>query len=344
MASSRDIYGIIWGHGRILPEKLVVIPEGITLRPIAKYSKLMFSKGEVTQDSDDQRPHLIDNNPKVAEDDDVIIDINTVKTKEDREKIFNGANPTWGHVYSPGDIIFDQTVKFKGEMLNRQYHPVGIITDADFGPDLYLTSEESIESNDETIYKNEEIYQKTILLSDILKRIVDTGKQGNYMIGTCRSIKDKKSNVELSCFMVDEWSQYEEIILTSAGEKDAFMLTRQESTDKRFPKFKNKLDTWLQKYAIYFKKNISITNKNILRYIKDKFRSIVNFKEYLKGVYERIREIIGGAKQFDFVEYCKIMVSLAVIENILKSDPDSHVGGNYLRYMKAKINYARLKA
>ena len=116
----RPIYGAIIGHGVLIPDQYVVIPEGIYLQPFSSLGKTakVGEKGHVT--------------PEVLK---ILAD--PVK----RQTSWGNLNlklpeKERSHIYNPGDIIYDMIIHFKATWEEKcfgkivtQYIPSGIFTD-----------------------------------------------------------------------------------------------------------------------------------------------------------------------------------------------------------------------
>ena len=90
MKKSTSIYGYISAHARIIPNKIVVIPEGFELLPLAKKGDNLLNTGE------QYTPEVIEK----------------LKTIKGREQLFKTNNKDFGHIYNAGDAIFDMSFDF----------------------------------------------------------------------------------------------------------------------------------------------------------------------------------------------------------------------------------------
>ena len=216
-----DITGAIISHGFLIKDQLVVIPEGIYLRPLSNLGVDLSDKVGI--------------GPETRK---LLISAKNRKETWDSGTLEDFHKRSRSHFYNPGDIIHDMYLYFKStweyniegneidpseidpsEIENLpdgvpqknisyvSYYSTGIITDGIIMGDtktisLYdKTKEQKIEEvanifkesmacHDENIIKKEDIWNQIFTLGNILKMITNNRKQGCYYLLACRGCKD----------------------------------------------------------------------------------------------------------------------------------------------------------
>jgi len=188
---NRPIFGAIIGHGGLIPDRYVVIPEGIYLQPFSQLGDMALITPEVLKilANPDARRDNWDN-------------LNLRLPGNERS-----------HIYKPGDIIYDMNIYFKvtweGKRSGRnvtKYISAGIFTDQPTIDEPKISSdsdekikEDSTKGHDTNVIPTCDIWDKHMTLGAILKLLIKSRRHGRYYLVACRSPEDGHNIENVNC-------------------------------------------------------------------------------------------------------------------------------------------------
>ena len=173
-----EIFGAIIGHGGLIPDRYVVIPEGIYLQPFSSLGDMAFITPEVLK-----------------------ILANSKERRDNWDKLnLRLPGNERSHIYNPGDIIYDMNIYFKatweGKCFGRnmtQYISSGIFTDQPTIDEPKISSgsdekikEDSTKGHDTNVIPIGDIWGKRMTLGAILKLLIERYRHGRYYLAACR--------------------------------------------------------------------------------------------------------------------------------------------------------------
>jgi hypothetical protein len=178
-----SIYGAISAHGVLIKDELVLIPDGIYLKPLSTLGKMVSTAEQLN--------------------------------KETRYELNDAAGRYYGwdtfasdesHCYNPGDLIHNMQLHFKVtwviEGINY-YYTTGIITHSKLMDNIQSVGKDvdvkksCLVSHDKDIILNKDmdkdlwdrdIWDKTYTLGEILKIIKNNNREGHYYLIACRGV------------------------------------------------------------------------------------------------------------------------------------------------------------
>ena len=186
--------GMIAAHGNIIPDEYIIIPEGINIITITH-------RGDVL---------AVDTRDEIGPAQIVVDSENRLMLLQEKLRDEDSA------FYKSGNIIPDQTLNFRTVFPGRDNpetfwsyggiwkwtnpsHKIPTIRGSGIGPNGYgriadisrasgnTLKDYVLSKNDETIVTNDDLWTGSFRFSDILRQIITTGKQGTYILYSCRS-------------------------------------------------------------------------------------------------------------------------------------------------------------
>lgn len=249
--------GLISGHGSIITDQFVVIPPGISLRPLAK-AGTSFNVNDLQDDLDE------------------------LETKEMRMFAFDSDvyDEQRGHVYSEGHVIPNMVIHFQliwekssdtkikdDEVL---YAVTGVTTERKIDTSIKKSKlnllnttvkRESMKSHEPTIDID---WNARLTLGQVLRKIKEKKKEGNYWLLACREGEIVNAELECGSEMLKKRLKTSQMnIFSSIVDKIDYIDRKKGSIDIRIKQLRdnrNLIDEFIQIYIIYCKTKITADN------------------------------------------------------------------------------------
>ena len=269
--------GLISAHGGIITDSFVVIPEGISIRPLATLGEAFIVN-------------------------DLKNDLDELETKKLRKITFdsNVYDEKRGHVYKTGDVIPDMTLRFrliweneKGMGSNEvRYAVTGVATERKIDTTIRESNKSQLNSGvkKDSMKSHDPIidieWNDRLSLGRVLKKIKNKKKEGDYWLLACRKGDIVRAEKECGLQPLRKKLKTSNIdIFTNLRDKINSLYDNPDQISSRVSQLKNNrklLSEFIKIYATFCKLKISKDNdytidSTLLCEINE-----ISFKKYVK--------------------------------------------------------------